>query len=58
MVKLTTNPCNAVFSLWVACENIRFSTLFAAEAETSPAAKSEEKRVFSQASLWAVHYLT
>ena len=36
MVKLTTNPCSAVFSLWVACENIRFSTLFAA-GDVSPA---------------------
>ena len=35
----------------LACENIRFSSLFAAGArETSPAAKSEEKRMFSQAS--------
>ena len=35
----------------VAGENIRFSSLFAAEdvCETSPAAKSEEKRMFSQA---------
>ena len=36
----------------VACENIRFSSLFAAgdvPRETSPAAKSEEKRMFSQA---------
>ena len=36
----------------VACENIRFSSLFAAgdvSRETSPAAKSEEKRMFSQA---------
>ena len=33
----------------LACENIRFSTLFAAPRETSPAAKSEEKRMFSQA---------
>ena len=32
----------------VACENIRFSSLFAA-CETSPAAKSEEKWMFSQA---------
>ena len=32
----------------VACENIRLSSLFAA-GETSPAAKSEEKRMFSQA---------
>ena len=36
----------------LACENIRFSSLFAAGdvlRETSPAAKSEEKRIFSQA---------
>ena len=38
----------------VACENIRFSSLFAAgddvpPRETSPVAKSEEKRMFSQA---------
>ena len=40
----------------LACENIRFSSLFSlgtfrAETrnETSPAAKSEEKRMFSQA---------
>ena len=34
----------------LACENIRFSKLFAAPlCETSPAAKSEEKRMFSQA---------
>ena len=31
---------------YLACENIRFSPLFAAG---SPAAKSEEKRMFSQA---------
>ena len=42
------------FSLRVfrACKNIRFSSLFAAwdvSRETSPAAKSEEKRMFSQA---------
>ena len=37
----------------VACENIRFSSLFAAgdvSRETSPATQSEEKRMFSQAS--------
>ena len=37
----------------VACENSRFSSLFDAEdvsLGTSPAAKSEEKRLFSQAS--------
>ena len=34
----------------LACENIRFSSLFVAETrETSSATKSEEKRVFSQA---------
>ena len=43
----------------IACENIRFSSLFAARdvsrgntkrpRETSPAAKSVEKRMFSQA---------
>ena len=34
----------------LACENIRFSSLFVARPrETSPAAKSEEKRMFSQA---------
>ena len=40
--------------LTVACENIRFSSLFAAgdvSRGTSPAAKSEEKRIFSQAKL-------
>ena len=44
----------------IACENIRFSSLFAAgdvslllvpPRETSPAANSEEKRMFSQASI-------
>ena len=39
----------------LACENIRFSSLFATgdvpSRETSPAAKSEEKRMFSQATL-------
>ena len=33
----------------LAFENIRFSSLFAAPRETSPAAKSQEKRMFSQA---------
>ena len=36
----------------LACENIRFSSLFATGyvlGDTSPAAKSEEKRMFSQA---------
>ena len=44
----------------IACENIRFSSLFAAgdvslllvpPRETSPAANREEKRMFSQASI-------
>ena len=44
----------------IACENIRFSSLFAAgdvslllvpPCETSPTANSEEKRMFSQASI-------
>ena len=49
--------CSALWSLsdlCVACENIRFSSLFAAggvSSETSPAAKSEEKRMFSLANL-------
>ena len=33
----------------LACENIHFSSLFAAGDVSSPAAKSEEKRMFSQA---------
>ena len=40
--------------LSLACENIRFSSLFVAgdvSHETSSAAKSEEKRMFSQATL-------
>ena len=42
------------FFLTLACENNRFSSLFAAgdvSRETFPAAKSEEKRMFSQAIL-------
>ena len=36
----------------VACENIRFSSLFAAgDVETSPVAKSGKKRLFSQANV-------
>ena len=38
-------------ALILACENIRFSSLLAVGDETSPAAKSEEKRMFSQATL-------
>ena len=40
---------------FVACENIRFSSLLALRrwGETSPAAKSEEKRMFSQATSFA-----
>ena len=40
-----------IFPDIIACENIHFSSLFAAgdvSRETSPAAKSEEKRMFSQ----------
>ena len=37
--------------LRLACKNIRFSSLFAAGDVSSPAAKSEEKRMFSQANL-------
>ena len=45
--KLTTT--NIWISLiGIACENIRFSSLFAAR-DTSPSTKSEEKRMFSQA---------
>ena len=38
--------------VWIACENIRFSSLFAAgdvSREMFPAAKSEEKGMLSQA---------
>ena len=39
--------------LYLACEKIRFSSLFAAEdvSRIRSAAKSEEKRIFSQAIL-------
>ena len=43
----------------LACENIRFSSLFAAgdvSRETSPATKSEEKRMFSQAKKEPVYF--
>ena len=48
------DSCFLTFKLGetVACESIRFSSLFAAgdvSRETSPATKSEEKRMFSQA---------
>ena len=46
--------------LVLACENIRFSSLFASlffPRETSPAAKSEEKRMFSQATLVLTWYI-
>ena len=42
--------------VYVACENIPFSSLFAAgdvPRETSPSTKSEEKRMFSQAKVYA-----
>ena len=45
-------------SFCLACENIRFSSLFAARdisRETFPAAKSEEKRMFSQTSFCPSH---
>ena len=38
-----------IIKVILACENISFSSLFAAEDETSPAAKSEEERTFLQA---------
>ena len=46
----TTFPCNITFKVSLACENIRFSPRFVDVdvCETSPAAKSEEKRMFSQ----------
>ena len=47
--KGTRQYSSSVRTLNVACENIRFSSLFA--AKTSTAAKSEEKRMFSQATL-------
>jgi len=44
----------------LACENIRFSSLFAdgdVSRETSPAAKSEEKLMFSQAkNAWEISW--
>ena len=42
----------------IACENIRFSSLFAAgdvPRETFPSTKSEEKRIFSQANVKTVN---
>ena len=51
-VKFLVPKKNAEGKAWtpdlliVACENIRFSSLF---VKTSPASKSEEKRMFSQA---------
>ena len=48
-----STSCKILVGHDVACENNRFSSLFAAgdvSRETSPAAKSEEKRLFSQAS--------
>ena len=44
----TTNIWISLIIIGIACENIRFSSLFAAR-DTSPSAKSEEKRMFSQA---------
>ena len=42
--------CKQAPCFHLACENIRFSSLFAAGDVSSPATKSEEKRMFSQAS--------
>ena len=44
----TTNIWISLIIIGIACENIRFSSLFAAR-DTSPSTKSEEKRMFSQA---------
>ena len=38
-------------TIFLACENMRFSSLFVA-GDVSPAATSEEKRIFSQATLF------
>ena len=51
---LRTLHAVSVLTVDLACENIRFSSLFAAgdvSRETSPSAKSEEKRMFSQATV-------
>ena len=53
-VEKDLSPVALFARLTLACENIRFSSLFAAarrKRETSPAAKSEEKRMLSQARL-------
>ena len=53
---------NRIYSLkgsLLACENIRFSSVFAAgdvSRETFPAAKGEKKRMFSQASIYFLLY--
>ena len=48
VLNLIVSPCQwARFGTVVACENIRFSSLFV-DGDASPAAKSEEKRMFSQ----------
>ena len=44
-----------LLTFFLACENIRFSSLVAdgdVSRETSPVAKSEEKRMFSQATFF------
>ena len=51
--KITWDKKLTSINIWIsligiACENIRFSSLFAAR-DTSPSTKSEEKRMFSQA---------
>ena len=50
--RATFRETSAEMKVKIACENIRFSSLFAAgdvSRETFPSAKSEEKRMFSQA---------
>ena len=52
MRTVKSKKANKNISQRLASENIRFSSLFAAgdvSLETPPAAKSEEKRMFSQA---------
>ena len=46
--------CLSLVSDFVACENIHFSSLFPA-GDVSRAAKSEEKRMFSQATDFVIY---
>ena len=60
-VEKDLSPVALFARLTLACENIRFSSLFAAarrKRETSPAAKSEEKRMLSQARLTWINLQT